>query len=125
MRALSQGRALTNGARCVASGCAWEPHSVRHPRLDQLDDCSLQYEVVDSLRDVGADGAAVAFAYPDGAHDDRVVSCVQRAGASSAVTCEPGLVGRGSDRLRLPRVFAGRADYGQRSSDRSYISRRK
>jgi peptidoglycan/xylan/chitin deacetylase (PgdA/CDA1 family) len=71
-------------------------HSVRHPRLTQVGDETLRHEVTASVDELGAFGEPVAFAYPDGAYDDRVVAEVRCAGASSAVTCEPGAVQRGA-----------------------------
>lgn len=80
-------------------------HSVRHPRLTQVSAASLREEVAASVLTASGFGSQVSFAYPDGAFDDRVVAEVSRAGVSSAVTCEPGVVLRGADVLRLPRVF--------------------
>ncbi len=80
-------------------------HSVKHPRLTQVDDRELNTEVGGSVDAVRSFGGAVAFAYPDGDFDERVVERARLAGVSSAVTCEPGVLVRGADRLRLPRVF--------------------
>jgi len=80
-------------------------HSVTHPRLTLMDDDTLRVEVLASVDAVRHLGDQVAFAYPDGAYDDRVVSAVRRAGVSSSVTCEPGVVGRGAEPMCLPRVF--------------------
>ncbi len=80
-------------------------HSVGHPRLTQTDDMQLEREVRDSVAAVARVRSLVAFAYPDGAFDDRVVASVRRAGVSSSVTCEPGDVAAGADLLRLPRRF--------------------
>ncbi len=80
-------------------------HGVGHPRLTPVGEGGLRAEVEGSVAVVGRLGDPVAFAYPDGAYDARVVEAVQRAGVSSAVTCEAGCVGPGADRLRLPRVF--------------------
>lgn len=80
-------------------------HSVRHPRLTQVDDRELDAEVGSSVEAVRPVAGAVAFAYPDGDFDERVVERVRLAGVSSAVTCEQGVLVRGADLLRLPRVF--------------------
>jgi peptidoglycan/xylan/chitin deacetylase (PgdA/CDA1 family) len=80
-------------------------HSVQHPRLTLVDDRELDAEVVGSVEAVRPVAGAVAFAYPDGDFDERVVECVRLAGVSSAVTCEQGVLVRGADLLRLPRVF--------------------
>lgn len=89
----------------VGLGMRVGAHSVRHPRLTQVDDRTLRAEVAASVAALRGLGAPVAFAYPDGAHDERVVDEVRRPQVSSAVTCEPGVVTRGADLMRLPRVF--------------------
>jgi peptidoglycan/xylan/chitin deacetylase (PgdA/CDA1 family) len=48
-------------------------HSIRHPRLTQLDDDVLQAEIEGSVDAVRRLGGPVAFAYPDGAYEERVV----------------------------------------------------
>lgn len=92
-------------AALVGLGMRVGAHSVGHPRLTQVDDDRLRAEVEGSVAALRGLGGPVAFAYPDGACDDRVVAAVYRARASSAVTCEPGGLTRGADRMRLPRVF--------------------
>ncbi|MCA9615783.1 MAG: polysaccharide deacetylase family protein, partial [Myxococcales bacterium] len=89
-------------------------HSVHHPRLTQLDAHALQREVEESVRTVAELGEPVAFAYPDGALDDRVVAAVRRAGVSSAVTCMPGVATAGVELLRLPREFVSPSPDGVR-----------
>lgn len=80
-------------------------HSVSHPRLVNLGGPALLAEVSTSLDLVRKLHDGVSFAYPDGSYDDRVRTVVQEAGAASAVTCDPGVVTRTSDRFRLPRIF--------------------
>lgn len=89
----------------VGLGMRVGAHSVSHPRLTQVADDALRAEVQGSVDAVRQLGGLVAFAYPDGACDERVLHEVRRAAVSSSVTCEPGVVGRGADLLRLPRVF--------------------
>lgn len=89
----------------VGLGMRVGAHSVSHPRLTQVEDDVLQAEVHGSVDAMRVLGGPVAFAYPDGAYDGRVVREVSRAAVSSSVTCEPGVVGRGADLVRLPRVF--------------------
>ncbi|HMX09074.1 MAG TPA: polysaccharide deacetylase family protein [Microthrixaceae bacterium] len=89
----------------VGLGMRVGAHSVSHPRLTQVEDDALRTEVQASVDAVGRLCGPVAFAYPDGAYDERVVREVQRAVVSSSVTCEPGVVRRGADLMRLPRVF--------------------
>lgn len=89
----------------TAAGMRVGAHSVTHPRLTQLDDEALADEVGRSVAAVRGFGDRVAFAYPDGAYNERIVDAVRRAGVSSAVTCESGVVGGRSDGFRLPRAF--------------------
>jgi peptidoglycan/xylan/chitin deacetylase (PgdA/CDA1 family) len=89
----------------VGLGMRVGAHSVNHPRLTQVDDEVLRSEVQMSVRTLRQLGGPVAFAYPDGAYDQRVLNEVRRAGVSSAVTCEPGVTTEGSVRWALQRVF--------------------
>ncbi len=93
----------------VGLGMRVGAHSVSHPRLTQVEDEVLRAEVQGSVDAVRALGGSVAFAYPDGAYDERVVREVRRAVVSSSVTCEQGVVRRGGDLMRLPRVFVASA----------------
>jgi peptidoglycan/xylan/chitin deacetylase (PgdA/CDA1 family) len=93
----------------VSLGMRVGAHSVSHPRLTEVDDDVLRAEVQASVDGAGRLGGPVAFAYPDGAYDERVVREVRRAAVSSSVTCEPGVVARGADLMRLPRVFVSSA----------------
>lgn len=89
----------------VGLGMRVGAHSLSHPRLTQVDDSTLRAEVQGSVDAVRRPHASVAFAYPDGAYDERVVRVVRAAQASSSVTCEPGTITRRACRWRLPRVF--------------------
>lgn len=80
-------------------------HSVNHALLTQLDKASMHCEVHASVGTVKALCHPVAFAYPNGDHDEGVVALLRAACVSSAVTCESGAVMRGADVLRLPREF--------------------
>lgn len=79
-------------------------HGVTHRPWTTLDDTTLGRELHEGRADlVAATGAAVEFAaYPDGAHDARVVAATQAAGYRAAVlagaTEQAGL-------FTLPRVF--------------------
>lgn len=92
-------------SRVVARGMRLGAHSVTHPRLTQLAPPGLAEEVEESMRVVAACAGPAPFAYPDGEHDQRVLAGVRDAGATSAVTCERGVVTRGVDLMRLPRIF--------------------
>ena len=72
----------------------------------ELDDQAIDGEVarcIATLREYV--GPPRHFAYPDGAHDDRVVERAARAGGAGALPVIPGRVTAASDRLRLPRYF--------------------
>jgi peptidoglycan/xylan/chitin deacetylase (PgdA/CDA1 family) len=81
-------------------------HGMTHARLSGLSAEDLEAEVVASIRHVRAIEPRVAFAYPDGAHDEPSRAAVCAAGARSAVTCEHGVVTTRACRFRLPRLFA-------------------
>src|SRR5262245_3450719 len=53
------------------------------------------------------------FAYPYGHYSNDVRRAVSEAGFMTAVTVEPGLVTRGSDRLRLPRLEVRHCTHSQ------------
>lgn len=80
-------------------------HSVGHPRLTQIAPSEMRREVRDSVDTIGELGDPVAFAYPDGCHDEAVAREVLEAGASSAVTCQPGNVVSTASPMLLPRWF--------------------
>ncbi len=89
----------------AASGMSVGAHSVTHPRLTQLDDVTLADEIGRSVEAIRQVEARVAFAYPDGAYDARIVEAARRAGVSSAVTCVEGTICGGATVLALPRRF--------------------
>ena len=79
-------------------------HSLSHPLLPQLDECSLQQELSGSrlLLEEWIGARVDGFCYPNGDHDERSVQAVRAAGYSYACTTAPGL-NRGGDVLRLTR----------------------
>lgn len=95
----------TDWSTLVDLGMRIGAHSVGHPRLTQLDDVALDAEVGESVARVAERSPRVAFAFPDGAHSERVRAALRRAGVSSAVTCEPGVVMGTSELMRLARRF--------------------
>ncbi len=95
----------TEWSALVGLGMRVGAHSVSHPRLTQVNDDALRAEVQASVDAVGRLSGPVAFAYPDGAYDQRVVREVQRAAVSSSVTCEPGVITLRCVRWSLPRMF--------------------
>lgn len=81
-------------------------HGRVHARLTDIGDAELNDELDASralLAAIRVD--PVAFAYADGAHDERVVRAACAAGFQLGCTVEPGPVMLGGDLLRIPRVF--------------------
>lgn len=99
--------------RLAAEGVTIAPHTRTHPLLTRVDDVSLAAEVEGSRMDLEREIGSVAavFAYPSGAHDDRVVAAVGRSGVELAFTTDRGRVdlGRPYDPLRLRRINVGGA----------------
>lgn len=96
----------TSWSQLARGGSRVEAHGHSHRRLTELDDQAIDGEVarcIATLREYV--GPPRHFAYPDGAHDDRVVERAARAGVAGALTVIPGRVTAASDRLRLPRYF--------------------
>ena len=88
-------------------------HGVSHVRLSQLDRTTLCSEVHESIAEIrGLTGEAPPFCYPDGSYNNAVIDVVSEAGASSAVTCDPGPCHDSVSRLRLPRYFVQPATLG-------------
>jgi peptidoglycan/xylan/chitin deacetylase (PgdA/CDA1 family) len=81
-------------------------HSVSHPRLDELGRSEVTEEIrisrsrIEAL--LGTDIAS--FAYPHGAHDQRVMAEVTAAGFSSAAAVRDALSHDGDDPLRIARL---------------------
>ena len=101
--------ALAEGARCeLPSDLAGQLYMGPEEWLELVRRgiaLELDEEVAGSVAAISAICSPVAFAYPDGAFDERVAERVWRSGASSAVTCIPGDVARNTDAMRLPRRF--------------------
>jgi peptidoglycan/xylan/chitin deacetylase (PgdA/CDA1 family) len=98
----------------AAEGVALAPHSRTHPLLTRVGPDQLVEEVAGSLADLEREVGPVpsAFAYPSGAHDDRVVAALAASGLRVAFTTARGnepLDGGdgGPDWLRLRRVNVG------------------
>lgn len=86
----------------AAEGWEVASHSCTHPRLTEIDDEELRYELAvsreDCAREIGA--PCESLAYPYGAHDERVRTATQEAGYMAAAALELG----SRDALRWPRV---------------------
>jgi peptidoglycan/xylan/chitin deacetylase (PgdA/CDA1 family) len=89
----------------AAAGHEIGSHSLSHPILPLCDDARLREETAGSRRAIeGALGVPVdSFCYPNGDHDDRVVSAVEKAGYRYAVTTKWGRNDRSSSVFRLRR----------------------
>ncbi len=89
----AQGRATLDALGLIGA------HGRTHRPMTGLDDRALLDEL---RRPVATPGV---LAWPDGDHDARTVEAARAAGFDLALTCEPGVVRRGADPLRLPRIF--------------------
>jgi peptidoglycan/xylan/chitin deacetylase (PgdA/CDA1 family) len=84
---------------------SFEAHSLTHPNLTALRDAAAREEIVGSKAALEARlGRPVqAFSYPSGLFGIRERELVAAAGFRCAVSCEPGLNTRATDRLALRR----------------------
>ena len=101
---------------CARRGCEIGAHSQTHPLLPDLGPDQLMREISGALEDLEMAGLPRPrlFAYPYGAHDDRVLSAARQANLGAAFTVAPGLVRRTSDPLAVPRIEVFRGDSGWR-----------
>lgn len=99
----------------ASAGATIAAHSRNHPRLDRLSDAELADEVAGSRSEMDTQlrvPSPPIFAYPDGAHDERVVQAVAAAGYRVAFTTR-----RGSNRLSdVDWLRMRRINIGQRST---------
>ena len=105
------------------AGVDIQSHSLSHPFLTRRRHRSMsdkqygewiQRELAESKRQLEKNtGKKVHFlAYPYGDYDDRVASEVAKAGYKAALTCDFGLVRKGSDPLRMKRfIIEDRMDF--------------
>jgi len=96
----------------AAGGVEIGAHSRTHRPLTKLCDQQLTAEIAGSIKDLEEAGVRRprAFAYPEGEHDERVVSAARDSGLDAAFTVVPGRLQMGSDPLRIPRVEVLAAD---------------
>jgi peptidoglycan/xylan/chitin deacetylase (PgdA/CDA1 family) len=92
--------------RVARAGVTLGSHAASHRALTELDDASLEHELVSSRSVLESRlGAPVRdLAYPHGAYDERVVAVAARAGYRTAVTTDWGL-SADEAALALRRVF--------------------
>jgi peptidoglycan/xylan/chitin deacetylase (PgdA/CDA1 family) len=90
----------------------FEAHTVTHPNLLQLADDDALREIVDSKRELEErlDRTVSSFCYPAGLFGDRERRFVEDSGFASAVSCEPGVNTRATDRFALRRRQIDRRD---------------
>jgi peptidoglycan/xylan/chitin deacetylase (PgdA/CDA1 family) len=83
----------------------FEAHTVSHPNLLSVDDARAAAEIGSSKRELELrlGRPVAAFAYPAGLFGDRERRLVAAAGYTAAVSCEPGVNLRGTDRFGLHR----------------------
>jgi len=83
----------------------FEAHSLTHPNLPALDDASAREEIAGSKRELeNRLGRVVrAFSYPSGLYGERESRIAAEAGYRIAVSCEPGVNDRATDRFALRR----------------------
>lgn len=96
--------------RLAAEGATVAPHTRDHPILTELPDDELDAQLSGSMADLRAEIGEVlpCFAYPSGAHDDRVVRATEAAGYELAFTTRRGINDLRRDRwLRLRRINVG------------------
>jgi peptidoglycan/xylan/chitin deacetylase (PgdA/CDA1 family) len=89
----------------VGTGHEVGSHSLSHPILPTVDDEQLDREIAGSKAELEArlGVPCESFCYPNGDHDDRVVSAVRRAGYLRAVTTAFGPNDNGSNAMTLTR----------------------
>jgi peptidoglycan/xylan/chitin deacetylase (PgdA/CDA1 family) len=83
----------------------FEAHSLTHPNLPALDDDTAREEIAGSKLELeNRLGRVVrAFSYPSGLYGEREERIVADAGYGIAVSCEPGVNRRSTDRFALRR----------------------
>jgi peptidoglycan/xylan/chitin deacetylase (PgdA/CDA1 family) len=127
-RLLEQMRVWAHGAVAMGAARAMSPdqlvslahhelveigaHTVSHPSLKRLDRSSQQWEIRQSKAHLEKLLAreVVGFSYPHGALSARTVAYVREAGYRYACCSHTDAVRRGSDRFRLPRLWAPDCD---------------
>jgi len=83
----------------------FEAHSLTHPNLPALDAAAAREEIVGSKRELENHLGRVvrAFSYPSGLYGEREEQLVAEAGYQVAVSCEPGVNSRSTDRFAMRR----------------------
>ena len=119
-------------ARLAEEGVQLGAHSRAHPDLTLVDDARLVDEMEGSAADIAARTGSrpTSFAYPYGAHDERVVAATRPRFAHACTTELRPLAGA-EDPCRLPRLDAyylrapGRLEAWGRPAFRNYLRLRQ
>jgi peptidoglycan/xylan/chitin deacetylase (PgdA/CDA1 family) len=84
----------------------FEPHTVTHPNLLTLHDAAVRNEIAGSKEELEQrlGRATSAFCYPAGLFGEREQRVARDAGFAVAVSCEPGVNRRDTDRFALRRI---------------------
>ena len=90
----------------------FEAHTITHPNLLQIDDAAAGREIAGSKQELEDRlGRPVGlFCYPAGLFGAREHALVEGAGFTAAVSCEPGVNTKATDRLALRRRQIDRRD---------------
>lgn len=95
-------------------GVEFGGHSHTHADLTVLEGRQLKLEIIGCqkvLSDLLGRPARV-FSYPYGKHNHRVRQAVGAAGFTAAVTIRPGMLGKKTEALEVPRIIVKRSDSG-------------
>jgi peptidoglycan/xylan/chitin deacetylase (PgdA/CDA1 family) len=102
---LPQSLSWTDVRRLADEGAEIGGHGVSHAILTVCSDGELAAEVHGSRDALSQQGnSPQLFAYPDGAHDERVVAALREAGFCWGFTTQPGYFTMETDPLRVPRI---------------------
>jgi len=84
---------------------SFEAHTVSHPNLLSVDDATAAAEIGESRRELEQrlGRPVTTFAYPAGLFGERERQLAAAAGYAAAVSCEPGVNARDTDRFALHR----------------------
>jgi hypothetical protein len=98
--------------RLAEAGVAVGSHAAHHRRLTELGEDELERELREARSTLAAEVPATVpvVAYPNGAHDARVIAAARAAGERAAFTTEKGRNGAGTDPFCLRRVSVHGAD---------------
>ncbi len=98
------------------AGINFQPHSVTHPKLTDLNRSQLEQELRDSREEIERrlGKPARIFCYPHGDYNARVINCLQQLGYQGALTTRLGCCRSGSPPFELPRIGSARLRSGFR-----------